>query len=108
MASRANASEFVRLVVDEGSFRPLPGMRTETDDPAYAAELEAAREKTGLDESVLTGTTTLDGRKVVLVAGEFGFLGGSIGHVASDLVLQAFVDDRGDDHAIEVHLVYVP
>ncbi len=98
MASRANASEFVRLVVDEGSFRPLPGMRTETDDPAYAAELEAAREKTGLDESVLTGTATLDGRKVVLVAGEFGFLGGSIGHVASDLVLQAV------EHATEHRL----
>lgn len=91
--ARASAREFIDLVVDADSFRQLPGGRTHTSDAVYAAELEAARERSGLDEAVLCGTARLGGREVVIVAGEFGFLAGSIGVVTSDLILAAF------DHA---------
>lgn len=90
---RTNAREFVELVVDLGTFTPLPGRRTSTDDAVYAAELAAAQEATGLDESVLCGTSRVGGQEAVVVAGEFGFLAGSIGVVTSDLILAAF------DHA---------
>lgn len=86
---RTSAREFVDLVVDEGTFqswnRPAPAPA----DPVYAAELAQARERSGLDEAVLTGRARLDGHEVVLVVGEFAFLGGSVGHATSDLVLRA-------------------
>lgn len=86
---RVSAREFVDLVVDGGSFTQWRLPLEVPEDADYAVSLQRAREKTGLDEAVLTGEATLDGHRVALVVGEFGFLGGSIGHAASDLVLQA-------------------
>ena len=56
-------------VLDEGSFRswdsaPLQVARSD----AYRAELRAAAEKSGLDESVLTGEGTVHGRRVAVLA----------------------------------------
>lgn len=85
MASRRGALELIELVLDEGSF-----VRWDTppDDPqisdAYAAELTKAREKTGLDEAVITGEGRLRGRRVAVAACEFGFLAGSIGVAAAE------------------------
>lgn len=56
---------------------------------AYLAELEEARAKTGLDESVLTGEATLAGRRVAVMVGEFGFLAGSIGVAAAERLVRA-------------------
>jgi acetyl-CoA carboxylase carboxyl transferase subunit beta len=56
---------------------------------AYAAELAAATEKTGLDEAVVTGEGRMRGRRVVVVACEFGFLAGSIGVDAAERLVVA-------------------
>ena len=56
---------------------------------AYAAELVAAAERSGVDESVVTGEGRLRGRRVAVVAGEFGFLAGSIGRAAADRLVTA-------------------
>ena len=52
------------------------------------ADLARARERTGLDEAVLTGTGQLRGRQVAVVVSEFGFLAGSIGVAAGELLLR--------------------
>ncbi|MER7520891.1 carboxyl transferase domain-containing protein [Streptomyces sp. NPDC126499] len=49
-----------------------------------------AAERTGEDESVLHGTATVGGRPCVLVAFEFGFLGGSLGRAAGDRLVAAY------------------
>lgn len=77
-------------VLDEGSFRswdsaPLQVARTD----AYRAELAAAAEKSGLDESVLTGEGTVFGRRVAVLACEFDFLAGSIGVAAAERITAA-------------------
>ena len=54
---------------------------------AYAAELAAAAEKSGVDESVLTGEARLHGRRIGVLVGEFGFLAGSIGRAAADRIV---------------------
>ena len=64
-----------------------PGRRAA--GPAYAADLAAARRKTGLDESVITGTALIGGRRVAVAASEFGFLGGSIGVAAGERLARA-------------------
>src|SRR5690606_36663247 len=51
--------------------------------------LAAAAEKSGTDESVLTGRGTVRGRPVVVVANEFRFLGGSIGRAAAQRIAAA-------------------
>jgi acetyl-CoA carboxylase beta subunit len=45
--------------------------------------------KTGLDESVVTGVGELHGRRVAVIVGEFGFLGGSIGVRAAERICDA-------------------
>jgi acetyl-CoA carboxylase carboxyl transferase subunit beta len=61
-----------------------------SDTRAYAERLAEARERTGLGEAVLTGRATLDGRPFALVAGDFGFLGGSIGVATGERIARAF------------------
>jgi acetyl-CoA carboxylase carboxyl transferase beta subunit len=90
------AHERIALVADPGSFEQWDA-DVVSDDPLgfsdtrpYVERLADAREATGLGESVLTGRATLDGRPIVVVAGEFGFLGGSIGVATAERVARAF------------------
>ncbi|MFC0316450.1 carboxyl transferase domain-containing protein [Gordonia phosphorivorans] len=61
----------------------------------YAEQLARAAERTGVDESILTGVgmvtapDTGDRFPLVLIVSEFGFLGGSIGRVAGTRVVAA-------------------
>lgn len=83
---RPTLAGLLDLVLDPGSFTrwdgPLASPRTIPD--AYAAELAAAREATGRDESVTTGEGRVRGRRVALLAGDPAFLGGSIGVAAAE------------------------
>jgi acetyl-CoA carboxylase carboxyl transferase subunit beta len=58
-------------------------------DPGYARELADAAAKTRQDEAVITGEGRLRGRRVAVVAGEFGFLAGSIGVAAAERLISA-------------------
>lgn len=90
MSRGPSARELVDLVLDDHSF-------TSWDEPvvdppgskAYAAELAAARARTGLDEAVMTGEGTIRGRRVAVMACEFSFLGGSIGVAAAERLVRA-------------------
>jgi acetyl-CoA carboxylase carboxyl transferase subunit beta len=79
-------------VTDAGSFRswdqPIEFDETRFD-AEYAAALRNARDRTGLDESIVTGEAYIDGSRVAIVAGEFGFLGGSIGVDAAHRLVSA-------------------
>ncbi|MET3804394.1 acetyl-CoA carboxylase carboxyl transferase subunit beta [Nakamurella sp. UYEF19] len=83
---RLGAADLIDIVLDAGSFASwdVPVVRPGGLDPRYLEELRAAAAKAGTDESVLTGAGTIMGRRVALLAGEFGFLGGSIGVAAAD------------------------
>jgi hypothetical protein len=88
--SRLDARSLRDLVLDAGSWTswdaPVPPRGV---DDAYARELAAAAEKTRQDESIITGEGTLCGRRVAVVAGEFGFLAGSIGVAAAERLIAA-------------------
>ena len=90
MTDRLDARALRDLVLDAGSWRswdsPVPP-RTVDDD--YARDLARAGERTQQDEAVVTGEGTLRGRRVAVVAGEFGFLAGSIGVAAAERLMQA-------------------
>ncbi len=88
--ARLSASELIDLVIDEGSWSSwdTPPQRGAVPE-AYAAELAAAEESTGLDEAVLTGEGLMRGRRVAVVACEFRFLAGSIGVASAERLVRA-------------------
>ena len=90
MTGRLSALQFLDLLLDAGSFQrwDTPPRQPEGDDE-YAAVLARARERTGLDEAVVTGAGLLRGRRVAVMACEFGFLGGSIGVAAAERLVTA-------------------
>ncbi|ADB73641.1 carboxyl transferase domain-containing protein [Geodermatophilus obscurus] len=78
------------LVLDPGSWKSWDSPVPVGDVPeSYAAELARAAELTRQDESITTGEGLLRGRRVAVIAGEFGFLAGSIGVAAADRLITA-------------------
>lgn len=57
--------------------------------PRYHEELRKAELAAGTDEAVLTGEGLLRGRRVAVIACEFGFLAGSIGVAAAERIVSA-------------------
>jgi acyl-CoA carboxylase subunit beta len=85
-----SAHDLLAALLQPGTFRSWDAAPVDVrPDPAYAAELAAARRRTGLDESVITGEGLLGGRRVAVAACEFGFLGGSIGVAAGERLTRA-------------------
>ncbi|MDJ0334394.1 carboxyl transferase domain-containing protein [Salinibacterium sp. G-O1] len=89
MNDRPSARELIAMTLDDGSFiswnSPLPPLPIED---SYRDELDAARAKTGEDESLVSGEGLLNGSRVAVMAGEFRFLGGSIGVNAATRMVQ--------------------
>lgn len=89
---RLSAQGLLDLALDDSSFVSWDRPVDDATVPAgsdYERELAAAREKTGLDESVITGEGRLHGRRVAVVACEFRFLAGSIGVGAAERLVSA-------------------
>ncbi|MFD8380236.1 carboxyl transferase domain-containing protein [Streptomyces sp. NPDC059679] len=87
---RTSALQLIETVVDPDSWRRWDEpVDITTDDPDYRADLERARERTGLDESVITGEGRIEGRRVAIVACEFRFLAGSIGVASGERLVRA-------------------
>ena len=82
--------ELIERVLDPVSWeswdRPLP---VAPADAEYAAALVRARRNTGLDEAVLTGSGTIGGHRVAVIATEFEFLAGSVGVAAGRRIIAA-------------------
>lgn len=55
----------------------------------YAERLRRAREKTGLDDAILSGVGLIRGRPVALAAMDFRFVGGSMGSVVGERVARS-------------------
>ena len=96
--SRLGARELLARVLDPGSWvsweEPVvdpPGI-----DPTYAAELAAARARTGVDEALVTGEGCIAGRRIAVVVGEFSFLAGSIGVAAAERLVRAIERATGE------------
>jgi acetyl-CoA carboxylase beta subunit len=64
------------------------------DWPGYRETREAASERTGEKESVVCGTAKVGDVETVVIAFEFGFLGGSFGQRTGDRIEAAFAHAR--------------
>ncbi len=88
--ARTSAKELIDLFLDADTFLSWDVAPVQVEMSAdYAASIQAARQKTGLDESVVSGEGLLRGRRVAVIACEFAFLGGSIGVAAAERLVLA-------------------
>ncbi|WP_280405449.1 carboxyl transferase domain-containing protein [Nocardia brasiliensis] len=87
---RISARELLGQLLDPASFvswdRPPV---TVAATPRYREDMQQAAVAAGTDESVLTGAGMLRGRRVAVIACEFGFLAGSIGVAAAERIVSA-------------------
>lgn len=89
-SGRPAALRLIDMIVDAGTWRSWDEPVTDPAvGPEYRADLDRARIRTGLDESVVTGEGLIHGKQVAVIAGEFGFLGGSIGVAAGTRLVTA-------------------
>ncbi|MCK8431930.1 acetyl-CoA carboxylase [Streptomyces sp. D2-8] len=100
MAERLSARAVVTALADDGTFAELPApTRQSRPDgplawPGYDASRARAAERTGEQESVVCGTARVGGIRAVLIAFEFGFLGGSLGERTGDRLEAAYAYAR--------------
>lgn len=90
---RISAQERLAITVDEGGFDELfTGLETKDPlkFPQYAEKLALAREKTGLDEAVLTGKALIRGQKVALAIMDSNFIMASMGTVVGEKLTRLF------------------
>ncbi|MHB9862058.1 carboxyl transferase domain-containing protein [Streptomyces sp. YIM S03343] len=108
MADRRSARAVLALVTDPGTFTELPHPAPESVPdgpiawPGYDAARARAADRTAEQESVVTCTAKVMGTQAVLIAFEFGFLGGSLGRGTGDRLEAAY------SHAREQRLPVVP
>ncbi|GAB2751105.1 carboxyl transferase domain-containing protein [Streptomyces bullii] len=106
MTERRSARETVALVADGSAFTELPAPPGEPGPdgplrwPGYDASRARAAERTGERESVVCGTARVEGTRAVLIAFEFGFLGGSLGARTGDRLEAAYTYAR--EHRLPV------
>ncbi len=89
---RITAHDLIDNVLDPGSWVSWdgPAPTVAAAGTSYAADLAAAADRSGVDESILTGEGTVNGRRVAAVVGEFAFLAGSMGRTATERVVLAY------------------
>jgi acetyl-CoA carboxylase carboxyl transferase subunit beta len=87
-----NSQERIDHFIDKGTWRPLDETLSPCDplefyDQKYYTErLKEAQERTGLQDSIQTGTGLLDGIPVALGVMDFNFMGGSMGSVVGEKI----------------------
>ena len=104
-----SAESWVDLLTDPGSFEELDtGLVSGdplvfNDARPYPERVAATRKKTGVDDAMMTGEGTLDGRPVQLGTFVFRFMGGSMGSVVGEKIARMF--ERGADRGHPVVLL---
>ena len=90
---RISAQERLALTIDMGTFLEMfKGMETQDplNFPGYRKKLALMREKTGLDEAVVTGTALIKGEKVALGIMDSNFIMASMGTVVGEKITRLF------------------
>ncbi|MCR4939857.1 MAG: acetyl-CoA carboxylase, carboxyltransferase subunit beta [Treponemataceae bacterium] len=96
---RISPQDRISYIADENSFVELfKGIKTNNpiDMEGYEEKIEAAKAKTSLDEAVVTGSCTIEGRPVLLGIMSFDFMGGSMGSVVGEKISRLMLKGAED------------
>jgi acetyl-CoA carboxylase carboxyl transferase subunit beta len=106
---RINAETRVKQLCDPDSFEPFNATMSPMDPlefvdlKPYKDRIIAAQKATGQNDGVQTGYGFIKGRKIVLAAMDFFFLGGSMGSVIGEKITQAI--ERAAEHDLPLIIV---
>lgn len=98
---RINAQTRIAWTFDEGSFQELDtDLRSldPLDFPEYEEKRKSAEAKTGVYDSIVSGTAKLEDHPVSLAVADFSFMGGSMGSVAGEKITRTL--ERAADHGM--------
>ena len=90
--NRINCEERIKLLVDEGSFKPLNKNLSPLDPlgfkdrRAYADRLRESQASTGMKDGVMTGLCQVENISLALAVMDFRFMGGSMGSVVGEKI----------------------
>ncbi len=90
---RLSAKERIAITVDKNSFKELDADMVSgnpIDFPDYPEKQQELREKTGLKDSVVTGTATIKGSPAVVGIMDSHYMMASMGSVAGEKITRAF------------------
>ena len=86
---RLSARRRLKQIADEGTFKPMEA-NLQTANPLnledYPKKLSNLKEKTGIEEAIITGTCKIEGEKVALGIMDGNFLMGSMGVVVGEKI----------------------
>ena len=89
---RVHAYRRIQMVIDEGTFeewnKEMP-FSNPLDFPNYEKKVEAAREKTNLNEAIVIGKAKIDGNPAVVGVCDARFIMSSMGHVVGEKITEA-------------------
>jgi acetyl-CoA carboxylase carboxyl transferase subunit beta len=100
---RITARERITLLADPGSFEEYQSALTSgdplgfKDTKRYRDRLKSARQKTAMEEAVVTGLARIGGHPAVLCVFEFAFMGGSMGSAVGEKLTRA-IEQALDKH----------
>lgn len=101
------SQEYFEILFDDAQFQELDA-KVESKDPLnwvdtqkYKDRLKDVKKKTGLTDAIRTATGNLHGRKVVISAMDFKFIGGSLGSAMGEKIVRAI------DYALKNKIPYI-
>ncbi|WP_024292595.1 acetyl-CoA carboxylase carboxyl transferase subunit [Lacrimispora indolis] len=89
---RIHAYRRIEMVADEGTFEEWDKemeFKNPLDFPGYDKKVAAAREKTGLNEAIVTGSCAINGQKAVIGVCDARFIMSSMGQVMGEKIARA-------------------
>lgn len=89
---RVNAYKRIQMIADEGTFEEWDSVMEVSNPlnfPGYERKLEIAREKTKLDEAIVTGCAEIGGIRAVIGVCDSRFLMSSMGHNVGEKITRA-------------------
>lgn len=89
---RVHAYRRIEMVIDEGTFEEWNkdiAFSNPLNFPGYEKKVKAAKEKTNLNEAIVTGKGLIDGSPAVLGVCDARFLMSSMGHIVGDKITAA-------------------
>jgi acetyl-CoA carboxylase carboxyl transferase subunit beta len=93
---RLSAHERIELLVDPGSFVEIDRhlvssdpLRFVSQSQVYAEKLTEERQKAGINDAVVIGSATVDGKPLALGVMDFHFIGGSMGSIVGEKLTRA-------------------
>ena len=89
---KVDAYTRIGMVIDEGTFEEWDKGIKEADPckfKGYPEKIKDFKERTGIDEAIVTGRGKIDGRDVVIGVCDTRFIMGSMGHVVGEKLTRA-------------------